>query len=236
MKQQFVSPMSTSERVLGLGYIPIHVFFLPWLLNYAYSNVLRNMNVVLTGPSIDLIYYIVSFLFILFFLFHFMKASFFAFLDDFLKGLFSAAVGILFSFILMGLISLLLIVFNLEGANPNTAQVISQTRQNAGTIILIAVVLAPIVEETLFRGALFGTLLEKNRLLAYIISALLFAVYHLWQYVYTTGFDWKMLLYVLEYLPPALALCWCYERTGSVWPPVLLHAAMNLVSALILLG
>ena len=102
-------------------------------------------------------------------------------------------------------------------------------------IIVAAVLLAPIVEETLFRGALFGTLRGRNRLLAYAVSALAFAVYHMWQY-FIAGFEWQMLLFLLQYIPPSIALCWCYEKSGSIWAPITLHALVNFMSIQMLIG
>ena len=43
---------------------------------------------------------------------------------------------------------------------------------------LIVVLLAPFVEEVLFRGLVFGCLKEKSRIFAYILSCALFAFLH----------------------------------------------------------
>lgn len=235
MKSHFKFPMQKSERIIGNIYIPIHIFLLPWLLVYFYTNVLRNMDVMLSSPSLNLIYYVISFVFVLIFLFRFLKKSFSDLADNLLKSLQAIVLAYLFNYLASYLLSLLMPLVLQDGANPNTQAIINQTKLNANTIIVVSVLLAPIVEETLFRGALYGTIRSKSNVLAYIVSALLFSFYHLWQY-FLGGFDWSLLLYLLQYIPASLALCWCYERSGSIWAPIALHAAINFIQIKILIG
>lgn len=227
--------MQKSERILGFVYIAIHMFLLPWLLVFMYTNVLRHMNVVLDGPNLNLIYYVISFVFVLIFLFRFLKESFSDLLNNLLGSLQSVALGYLFNYILITLISLFISVVFKDVTNPNTQEIIKQTKLDTNVMIVVAVLLVPIVEETLFRGVLFGSIRAKSRVLAYIVSALVFSVYHLWQF-FIGGFEWSMLLYLLQYIPASLALCWCYERSGSIWSPIVLHAAINLISIKITIG
>ena len=88
----------------------------------------------------------------------------------------------------------------------------------AGVIeAFIAVVLAPIGEEILFRGFLYGGLSRKmNAFAAMAISSLVFAVSH--QYSLTG------LVFVFIY---GLVFCWLYKRTGSLWPGILAHGLYN---------
>ena len=89
----------------------------------------------------------------------------------------------------------------------------------------------PLVEESLFRGVVFGSLYRKSRLLAYVGSVGLFCVYHIWQFAAAYG-DPALLLYAVQYLPVSIALCWLYERTGSVWSPIFLHMLLNGLSVM----
>ena len=227
--------MQKSERIIGNIYIPIHIFLLPWLLTFIYSNLLQNVNAVLDSPNLNLIYYVISFIFVLVFMFRFLKKSFSDLLDSLLPSLQAVVLAYFLNYIAVFLISLFL-DYVLDGAvNPNTQEIVSQTKLNTNVMIVVGVLLAPVVEEALFRGALFGTLRTKSRVLAYIVSTLAFAVYHLWQY-FSVGFEWSMLLYLLQYIPPSIALCWCYERSGSIWSPIVLHSLVNFISIKILIG
>jgi membrane protease YdiL (CAAX protease family) len=87
-------------------------------------------------------------------------------------------------------------------------------------LIIAAVVLAPAAEEFFFRGFVYGTL---RRACPWPHAALL-----------TTGMfvlvHW-LSHYPLWALPPigffSIASCLIYERTGSIWPCIALHAANN---------
>jgi membrane protease YdiL (CAAX protease family) len=235
VKTRFKCPMEKSERIIGLVWLSVHVAVLPWLLKYFAANVLGAMKIVLTNPDMNLIYYVVSFVFVLIFLFRFLKASFSDLLDNPLGGLQAVVLAYLFNFLALSLVSLLLTAVLPGASNPNSQEIVRQTKLDPNVIIVVAVLLAPVVEETLFRGALFGTLRKKNRLLAYAVSALVFSAYHLWQY-FGGGFGWTVLLYLLQYIPAALALNWCYEKSGSIWAPIVLHAAINFISIEVTLG
>lgn len=225
--------MQKPEQILGLFYLAVHMFLLPWA--FKYTNVLRHLNIVLDGPAVNLIYYVISFVFVLIFLFRFLKASFSDLMDNPLGALQSVVLGYLFNYAVITILSFLLIFFLKDLSNPNTQEVVNQTKLNANVIIFIAVLLAPIVEETLFRGVLFGSIRRKSRMLAYTITALVFSAYHLWQF-FAAGFDWALLLYLLQYIPASVALSWCYERSGSIWAPIVLHAAINFISIKVTIG
>jgi membrane protease YdiL (CAAX protease family) len=88
-------------------------------------------------------------------------------------------------------------------------------------LILFTVILAPISEEMVFRGMLFGSFREDyppRR--AALVSAAIFGVMHI-----TTGVSAIPLVILMGYL---LALL--YERTGSIIPCILVHMALNSVT------
>jgi membrane protease YdiL (CAAX protease family) len=96
-------------------------------------------------------------------------------------------------------------------------------------MFVTTVLLAPVVEETMFRGALFGSIRLRSRAVAYIVSALAFAAYHLWPFLFTDM--WRVnALYALQYIPASVILAWCYERGNSIWAPITLHALINLLA------
>ena len=90
---------------------------------------------------------------------------------------------------------------------------------------IMPVLQAPLVEETLFRGILFPAMRSTApRWLAYLITALLFAVVHL------------SLLNFVPLFVLALFLSWQYEKTGNLLCPILTHAGFNLCNILIATG
>lgn len=89
-------------------------------------------------------------------------------------------------------------------------------------ILLIAVV-APISEETCFRGMLFGGLRRRlPRLGAALISGAIFGILH--------AFNGIEVVPVLTCFGVILALL--YERTGSIVPGILLHMLNNSIALL----
>ena len=91
-------------------------------------------------------------------------------------------------------------------------------------LVVAAVVVAPLVEELIFRGFIYGVIKRyTDTWFAALCSALLFAVVH---------------LHVGSLLPLAvlaLLLCAAYEFSGSLLVPMFLHALFNLTSLALLL-
>jgi hypothetical protein len=88
----------------------------------------------------------------------------------------------------------------------------------AVTAVLMIVLLAPIAEELFFRGFLFAGLRSRWSLWpAAITSGLIFGLVHA-----PTGLTTTVPLAALGF-----ALCWLYDRTGSLWPCVIAHMINN---------
>ena len=130
------------------------------------------------------------------------------------------------------LLSLLFRLFPWPLEDPNPISWAEQYAYSPAATVLIVVILVPIVEEVLFRGLLFGSLRKRSRTMAWIASAVLFAVYSVWTFAVAYG-DARYLILALQYLPMSLALTWCYDRGGSVWSAALLHAIFH---AIVLFG
>ena len=79
-----------------------------------------------------------------------------------------------------------------------------------------AVLVAPVCEEFLFRGLVYGVLKRYGeRIFANVASSLFFAVIH------------GHVPAVLPLCLLAVALCLAYEMTGCLWVPVVMHAIFN---------
>jgi len=83
-------------------------------------------------------------------------------------------------------------------------------------VAVMAVVFAPLAEEFIFRGYLYGVAKQYvGPLWAGLAASLLFAAIH----VHLPAFAGLFLL--------ALALTLVYEISGSIWAPILIHALFN---------
>lgn len=111
-------------------------------------------------------------------------------------------------------------------ANLNDGAIAARIVDAPYSTALIVVFLAPVVEEALFRGYVFGNLREYNRFAAYAASSGLFAFLHVWQFAVASQ-SLAYLLLALQYLAPGLVLAWTYERSGTLWGSILLHGVVN---------
>ena len=86
---------------------------------------------------------------------------------------------------------------------------------------LLVIVLAPVVEEFFFRGFMYRALRTRMGVLAAAgVDGILFGLIHA-----TSGLDAIPVLCVLGF-----AFCLVYERTGSLYPVIALHAFNNAIA------
>ena len=202
-KKPFLHPMSKTESILGWVYVFVHAFAMGYILNALNAYVFPAMGFHLNSANLNLLYYGVGFVYLLIALFKFLKQSFSDLGGNILNTLVGVFGGYAAYMLLMYLVSMLLTLVIYGSVNPNSAAVAEETRLNPNTMLAIGVLLAPIVEEILFRGVVFGTLRKKSRLLAYAVSTLFFAVYHLWDYL-LFSFSPALLLMLVQYVPVTL--------------------------------
>jgi membrane protease YdiL (CAAX protease family) len=90
---------------------------------------------------------------------------------------------------------------------------------------LLAIVVAPIGEEVLFRGILYTLLKQRgHRIAAVLLSAVLFAAIHL----YPAGF--------LSLIFLAVVLVALYEWTENLLAPILMHSLFNAINFALILN
>ena len=96
--------------------------------------------------------------------------------------------------------------------------------RHRSAVIFMAVIVAPMAEEILFRGYFYGVIRRfGGRLPAILTSSLLFAAIH----VHLPSVPGLVIL--------AVILCLLYERTGSLWATITMHAAFNATTILALI-
>jgi membrane protease YdiL (CAAX protease family) len=94
----------------------------------------------------------------------------------------------------------------------------------AGLLIVVA---APISEEVFFRGFLFAGIRRSGGfILGAVVSSGIWGLFH-----YTGSDSWPVILQLSLF---GIVLAWLYERTGSIWPPIAVHAFNNAVAFAVL--
>lgn len=126
----------------------------------------------------------------------------------------------------LNIVVLTVISMLLPGFNINEEQDIGFEQVNSFveyTMVFIAlVVLAPLVEEVLFRGFMFTKIREKVSFWpTAIVVSLVFGLVHL---QWNVGID----VFVLS-----LVLCFVREKTGAIWAGVGIHMLKNLLAFMI---
>ena len=96
--------------------------------------------------------------------------------------------------------------------------------RHRAAVIVMAVIVAPVAEEILFRGYFYGVIRRfGGRLPAIFTSSLLFAAIHV-------HLPSMLGLGIL-----AVILCLLYERTGSLWATITMHATFNATTIAVLI-
>ena len=214
--------LTRREAVLGWAYLLFQLLFLPSLLS--------GINALL-GTPLDAVW-----LYFLFFCINFLAVV--LLLGRFglenlrcirWRGLIlTAAAAFLIHWGSTYLVSLLIHQRYPDFYNVNDTSIYTMASRNFWPVAIGTVLLVPVAEELLYRGVFFGSLYCINRVFAYVVSALFFALIHVVSYIGTYPAD-VLLLCLLQYVPPGLCLAWAYERSGSILCPILVHAAINAI-------
>jgi membrane protease YdiL (CAAX protease family) len=144
--------------------------------------------------------------------------------------LWGATAAVLFLPVAWGMQGLLGSLIELATHHAATQQELVKDLQKAGMpwgeqafMAVLAVLIAPVAEETLFRGILYPTLKQNGfPRAAWWVTSLLFAGMH------CNG---------LSFLPLtvfSLVLIYLYEKTGSLWASITAHSVFNFANFLFL--
>lgn len=87
------------------------------------------------------------------------------------------------------------------------------------------IVIAPITEELVFRGAIYGALRKKSVLLATIVTAFLFGMVHVWLSICFCGI--QQIIVIIPYVLMGLGVSITYERTNNFIYAILFHMIHN---------
>ena len=226
----FANTMSKPQRIAGYVYLPFHIVVIPLFLGMLAMYLPGGLN----DATLNIILYGTGLAFCLICMWKYLRSAFDTLLDNLAVNIsalcFGYVINILLSYLATGV---LFAILGDKITNPNNAEVINLASESPRAVIAIAVFIAPIVEEILFRGVIFGSLQQRHRRLAIFVSIALFAFYHVWQYA-LGSMDVSVLWYMISYIPAGYALAWVYEKTNSIWVPIFLHMLNNGISLLFL--
>ena len=220
------SPAPTGrETVGGFVYLVFQILFLPRLLHWCNGQLGGTLN----SAEVNFVYYLVNFIAILLIFHTFLGRNLNQatqhpayFCQAVILGL---AAYYACSWATSRAVSLLVPGFR----NYNNEAISAMAGSQFFMTAVVTVILAPPVEECLYRGLIFRNLYSKNKWIAYIVSILLFSMIHILGY-WGQYSPLELILAVLQYLPAGLWLAWCYAKSGTIIAPMLMHAAINYIT------
>ena len=222
----FIAPRR-GEVIFGIIYLVLHMLFIGPAIYLGFLA----LGTSLSAIALNLIYFLTATLVSVLIMRRYLIASFARFRTyGFLQNLKVFGLGLAIRYgSAIPLSTLILILLPDFSATPNTEAVHELANQHFFFTAFLAVVLAPIVEELLFRGAIYGGLRNKSKVAAYLVSTLLFALLHVLSFLFFIPLG-TLFLMMLLYIPSGFALAWSYEKSGNIWTPIFLHALMNVIA------
>lgn len=227
--------MSPGEQIAGTVFFALYLLVLPFAVGPLFDLVELLLGVTPSDDMETLIYYY-ALLAVTVVIFHGFLARTSRRLLDNLDGAVKTVLAGLVA--LYGLNELAYRLIHMAvGSRTNLNDIAISARVDGAPhmTLVIVVFLAPFVEETLFRGLVFGNLKGRSRAAAYLVSCLLFALLHVWQFAVVNR-DITYFLLMVQYLVPGLVLAWAYEHSGTLWASAALHAAANALSIWTMMG
>ena len=225
--------MTAGEQIAGVVFFVIYLLVLPFAAEPIFDFAGKLLGTDISSGLRSAIYYYALFAVSIIIFHKFLART----SRQALEGIGGAVKAVLLGLVaLYGLNELVYRLTNLvmtNRTNLNDVTISAQIEDAPRTTMLIVIFLAPFVEEVLFRGLVFGNLRAKGRVWAYAVSCLLFALLHVWQFAVVHQ-DITYLLLMIQYLVPGLVLAWAYDRSGTLWSAIALHAAANALAVLAL--
>ncbi|MCQ4864316.1 CPBP family intramembrane glutamic endopeptidase [Pseudoflavonifractor phocaeensis] len=212
--------MTDSERRRGWVFFALYLLVFPYLNAWAQRLLMGEGEAPVAEANV--VYYALLFALALLVFWTFLRHGFSLLVDWLPENAFAFVTGLAGA----GLLHFLVTLIPYPVQNPSEMQYLQEFAISPVATAVLLVVLIPLIEETLFRGLVFGSLRQYSRPLAYVVSVLVYALACVWRYALEIG-DPAYLLLFMQYLPMSLALAWCYDNGGSIWSAVALHMTIN---------
>ena len=222
-------PIRKYEIILGIVLFLVQQLVLPILLVVGAFLVGIELDIV----AINVIAFAFNFVLTLIVFFRYLKGNILQIFNAPGRFLLYVGIGLLIYFIGTIAINLLITAIDPVFSNVNDAYIEEMTRDHYWPLFISTVFLVPVAEECMFRGVVFRGLHERRRVLAYILSIVLFSGVHVAGYIGTES-ALVLLLCFVQYIPAAFALAWTYERTDSVCASILMHTLINCYGMLLM--
>lgn len=212
--------LTKSQRNLGWFWWAFQLLFLPLILTEGN----RYLGAPVSEAELNFIFFCLNFAATTLILWRFALASCKQGLRRVFYTLQSAFLGFALYYLLTFLLGLATRYFFPDYVNQNDSSILYMLQENRLLISIGTILLAPVAEELMYRGVIFGSLHSRSRFFAYALSAVLFSVVHIMGHLPD---PLTFVISFVQYLPAGFCLAWAYERSGSILAPILMHIAIN---------
>ncbi|MEG1657570.1 MAG: type II CAAX endopeptidase family protein [Oscillibacter sp.] len=227
--------MSAGEQIAGTAFFVIYLVVLPFATAPLFRLVGTLLGIEIGAALQNVIYYYILFAVSIIIFHGFLARTSRNFVDNLGGACKTVLMGLVALYGLNELMFRLTSLLMNNQTNLNDSSISAQIQDAPHMTLLIVIFLAPFVEEVLFRGLVFGNLKSKSLTVAYVVSCLLFALLHVWQFAVVQQ-DLTYFLLMVQYLVPGFVLAWAYHHSGTLWASIALHIATNALSVWTILG
>lgn len=132
-----------------------------------------------------------------------------------------SVLGIFMAFLAQGLASAIeMALFKIIPGSENTQQIMGIAR-TIPLFVIIPAIIAPILEEIIFRKIIFGAFYKRtNFFIAALLSAFIFGIIH------------GEPEHILVYASMGLVFAFLYVKTKSILTPIIVHMGMNSIAVI----
>lgn len=238
-EENFVGKLYNKQKAIGfILLLPSYLYYVPVFINFLIKlyidNATGEVNTVYLGVILNFAVGLICTTMTAFVLKDFIIESFLSFKENLFDNVIwscSVGIGIVYG---LSIIANLIVMFLLGNQNQGSAnQQLFETYLSSQPILMFvqAVIFAPILEELLFRGIIFRTLREKGKILAHVVAAGLFGFLHVYSGLFAG--DMTQLIHMLPYVLMGFAFGYAYEKKGTIFVPIVVHALNNFIAILL---
>ena len=211
----------------GVGYLLFQQLALPSII----TMVFYLANLPMDASRLNLLYYTINFAALVAIFWRFLVDSLQHAMQDIGNVLIPAVVYFCLSRLASNVVDVGIYFLFPDFFNVNDANIATMAQDAFPMWAFSAIVLVPIAEELLFRGTLMGGFYPKHKVLGWIVSVLAFCLVHVIGYI--GAYPWDILLICfVQYLPISICLAAAYHKSGNIFAPILIHAAINALATI----
>ena len=220
-KQLYIS-MSRGEKILGWLYMAFSLLVLPSALIWGNGQLADPLN----DALLNFVFYLTNFVAAICIFRRFLRASASAAWQDIWNFIQAVVLGYVAYLAATKAMDFIYAHLMPGFSNINDAVIGELAGVNYPLMFLGVVFMAPLTEETLYRGLIFRELWQTSKTAAYLVSMAAFAAIHVLGYIGSYDLSWLLLCFI-QYLPAGLCLAWTYTKADNIFAPMVVHAIVN---------